>query len=225
MQNNSNIAKYELCCVIANYGMGSRILKESRKCGVSGGTILLGEGTVKNQLLEFLDLNEIKKEIVLMLAEESIANNALEHLSQKFKMNKPNHGIAFSTPMIALIGTSSCKYNKNIENGEVDNIMYNAIFTIVDRSKAEKVVEVAEAAGSGGGTVIKARGSGIHERSTLFSMVVEPEKAVVLNITPKGSAHDIVNAITKALEIDKPGHGVIFVLDLNKTYGLYTDKE
>lgn len=95
----------------------------------------------------------------------------------------------------------------------------------MDRSKAEKVIEAAKATGSGGDTVIKARRSGTHERLILFSMVIEAEKAVALNITAKNKTHDIVNAINETLEINKPGHGVMFVSDLNETDDLYNNKE
>ena len=220
---NNDIARYDLCCIIVDYGLGSKVLKEAKSYGVTGGTILLGKGTIRSYLLKLLDLDEVKKEIVLIVAERSIAEKALEHLNQKFKMYKLNHGIAFSTPVIGLVGTKSCDFHKNIANGGVGSNMYNGIFTIVDIGNAEKVVEAAESAGSNGGTVINARGSGIHERSKLFAMLVEPEKEIILNITKKDKTDDVVKAINDALEIEKPGNGIIFILDLNKTYGLYDE--
>ena len=99
--------------------------------------------------------------------------------------------------------------------------MHNAIFTIVDRGMGETVVEAAEKAGSRGATIIHARGSGIHENSKLFSMVVEPEKDIVLILAEQSLTEGIVASIRETLKIDKPGHGIIFVLDINKTYGLY----
>jgi nitrogen regulatory protein PII len=221
MENNIEFNEFELCCVIVDCGMGSKILKTAKSFGVSGGTILLGKGTIKNPLLEILDLNDIRKEIVLMISEKSIAYKSLEEVSKKYKFEKPNRGIAFSTPIANLLGTSSCKYKENHESRGVNNIMYNAIFVIVERGKAEAVIDTAELAGSRGGTIINARGSGIHERATLFSMVIEPEKEIVLIISEKDKTDDIVLTINKSLDIEKPGNGIMFVIDLNKTYGLY----
>lgn len=213
--------RFELCCVIVNCGMGSKVLKTAKTFGVSGGTILRGKGTIKNSLLEFLDLTDIRKEIILMVTEQSIARDCLEGLSRKFRFDKPNHGIAFSMPLANLLGSTPCRYIKNKENEGVKNMNYHAIFTIVDRGKAEKVIEVAEKAGSKGGTIINARGSGIHEKSTLFAMTIEPEKEMVMIISEREKTDDIVGAIRKELEIDVPGNGIMFTMELSNTYGLY----
>ncbi|HHT50608.1 MAG TPA: P-II family nitrogen regulator [Eubacteriaceae bacterium] len=98
--------------------------------------------------------------------------------------------------------------------------MYDGIFVIVNKGKAEAVIEAAEYAGSRGGTIISGRGSGIHERATLFSMTIEPEKEIVLIISKKEKTEDIASSINKSLEIENPGNGIMFILDLKKTYGL-----
>lgn len=99
--------------------------------------------------------------------------------------------------------------------------MYKAIFTVVDRGKAQEVIDAATAAGSRGATVINARGSGIHEKKMLFSMPVEPEKDIVMILAQDSLVEPISTAIKKALKIDEPGMGIMFVLDINKTFGLY----
>lgn len=98
--------------------------------------------------------------------------------------------------------------------------MYKAIFAVVDKGKAEEVIDAATAAGSRGATVIHGRGSGIHEKKMLFSMPVEPEKDIVMILAPETLVEPISNAIREALRIDEPGKGIMFILDINKTYGL-----
>ena len=98
--------------------------------------------------------------------------------------------------------------------------MYNAVFVIVDLGKAEPVMDAATKAGARGGTVIKARGAGRHEISKLFSMDIEPEKEVVLILSESSQTEQIVTSVRDSLKIDKPGNGIIFCLDVNRTYGL-----
>ena len=98
--------------------------------------------------------------------------------------------------------------------------MYNAIFVIVDRGKAEAVMDAALEMGARGGTVIKARGAGVHETSKLFSMDIEPEKEIVFVLSKASQTEKIVTGVRDKLEIDKPGNGVIFCQDVNQTYGL-----
>ena len=69
MYNDDLSMKYELMCIIVNYGSGSKVLKIAKKNGVSGGTILIGRGTIKNCILEFLDLCESKKEIIFIISQ------------------------------------------------------------------------------------------------------------------------------------------------------------
>jgi nitrogen regulatory protein PII len=98
--------------------------------------------------------------------------------------------------------------------------MYKAIFTIVDRGKAEAVIDSAKNAGAKGGTIINGRGSGIHEQQTLFSFPIDPEKEIVLVIAETDNTEKIVKSIRDNLNIDEPGKGIMFVLDVNETCGL-----
>jgi len=127
--------------------------------------------------------------------------------------------------VLDIIGTGRTIHHKEEENREqetrgVNDNMYKAVFTVVDRGKAELVMDAAKKAGARGGTIINARGSGIHETSKLFSMEIEPEKEIVLILCKSDMTNNIVDAIRRELEIDKPGNGIIFVQPVDETYGL-----
>ena len=215
-----NKKEVELFFIIVNNGLGSKVLRIAKHNRVSGGTIFFGKGTMKNRILEFLDMYDIRKEIVLMAAEKTVAYDAMEKLNHELHLNKPNHGIAFSIPVTNVIGTRNTKCDIVEERG-VHAVMYNAIFVIVDKGKAEDAIEAAAKAGSRGGTIINARGAGVHETSKLFSMDIEPEKEIVLILSEEKHTDAIVSSIKTDLRMDEPGNGIIFVQDVNKTYGLY----
>jgi len=221
MSENTNVLELEMICTVVNFGMGSKVLKFAKQNGISGGTIFLGKGTIKNHLLELLALSDSRKEIVLMIAKATTAYDVLEKINNEFNFKKPHHGIAFSIPVRNLIGVHSYKNNEIInESRGVENSMYKAIFTIVDRGKAEFVMDAANKAGARGGTIIHARGSGIHETSKLFSMDIEPEKEIVLILSEESLVDPITSSIRDSLKIDEPGNGIIFIQDVSKTYGL-----
>ena len=221
MNNSSKGIELELICVIAKFGLASKIISYAKEYGITGGTIFLGKGTIRNPFLEFLELSEVRREIVLMVSEKTTAYNALEELNKKFNFSKPNRGIAFSTPVTRILGTQNLMREDINESRGVENPMYNLVFVVVDRGKAEFVVEAANKAGSRGATIINGRGSGIHETSKIFSMEIEPEKEIVLIISENNLTEAIISSISKELEIDKPGNGIIFIQDVNKAYGLY----
>lgn len=209
---------FELVSIIVNFGLGSDIIKFSKQHEIIGGTIFFGKGTIKNAFLEFLDMAETRKEIVIMAVESTIANTFLEELNKKFKFCKPHHGIAFTTSITGISGATchTYKLNKGVENP-----MYNVITTVVAKGKGEDVIDAATKVGSKGGTIVNARGAGTNETSSLFSMIIEPERELVLILSESSLTEKIVSSIKEALHMDCPGNGVIFVQDVNKAYGLY----
>lgn len=210
----------ELICVIVNDGIGSKVIKTAKKYGASGGTVMLGKGTVNNRLLDFIGLSDIRKEIIYMVAAKNVAYHVLEKLNEEYEFYKPHQGIAFTISICSVIGKKSinCE-NMNLDKGD-EETMYHMITTIVDRGKAEEVMNAATRAGSKGGTIINARGSGIHETAKLFAMEIEPEKEIVIILTESHKTEDIVSSIKEELQIDEPGKGIIYIQNVNKTYGL-----
>lgn len=218
--NKEDLVHLDLIYVIVKFGLGTKIIRFAKKLGIKSATILLGKGTIKNPILEFLEINEGRREIVLMGTTKTTAKTVLEKLNEEFKFEKPNKGIAFTVPLIDVVHSKFEGYESEKERG-VDNPMYHMIFTIVDRGKGEAVVDAANKAGSRGATIINARGSGIHETEKFFGMEIEPEKEAIMIISQSDMTEKIVDSIKEDLKIDKPGNGIIFIQYINNTYGLY----
>ena len=210
---------YSVFFVIVDKGKASKILEESKKIGVKGGTIVYGTGTASGGLLHLLELYEIKKEILLMVVENSIIDNLFKTINEKYHLDKPNKGIAFNIPLKSVMG-NLCNENVNSITDRRDKMNYEAVFVIVERGNADDVIESADKAGGRGATVIHGRGSGIHEKGSLFNIVIEPEKEIVFMLVESDKTDDIISNIKKDLEIDKPGRGIIFAMDVDKAIGL-----
>ncbi|MCM3719501.1 P-II family nitrogen regulator [Fictibacillus phosphorivorans] len=221
MSNHNEIPEFELICIVVDYGVGSKVMQTAKKFGISGGTVLLGKGTIKNSLLEFFSLSSTRKEIVLMVARKTTAYKVLEQLDNKLKFTRKNHGIAFTTSVGSVIGARSCKPIDEKVEGSANENMYQAITVIVDKGNASDVIDAATEAGSKGGTIINARGSGIHETSKVFNMDIEPEKEIVMILSKRDKTDAIVSSIRTKLKIDEPGNGIIYLQDVTNTYGLY----
>jgi nitrogen regulatory protein PII len=209
----------ELISVIVDQGMGYKIIDHAKKQGLLGGTITLAKGTVTHKILDFLGAARVNKEIVTILADQERAYQAMEQLDKELEFNKPNHGIAYSTTISTTMGTKiyACDHATNQRSEET---MHQVITIIVDKGMSEHVIDAAVLAGSRGGTIISGRGSGIHEKGKLFSMAVEPEKETVIILCETTKTDAITKSIREHLDIDKPGNGIIYVQDINKTYGL-----
>ena len=210
----------KLICVIANYGMAGKIVRTAKQNGITGATIFFGRGMVNNVILKLLDLDEASKEIIWMLAGKERAKNVMEVLNERFSFYKANHGIVFSFSIQDVLGAGIkvCDTDKKQEGAKS---MYKAIFAITEKGSAEAVMDAATKAGARGGTIINARGSGIHETSKVFSMDIEPEKEIVLILAKADIYEAIAVAIKNSMKMELPGNGVIFVQDVENTYGIY----
>jgi len=213
--------EYSLFCIIVDFGKGNKVLEKSKELGATGGTFFLGKGTVSNNLLDILGLNEVRKEILIMVIERKLEDFFHDSLTKTFSFNKPNHGIAFSMSLTNFIRNKESKYIADSNKGGVENMEYEAIFTIVDKGLSDDVLEAAKSVGATGGTVIHGRGSGSHEKAKLFNIEIEPEKDIVLILSTIDKTEKIVNSIRRNMNIDEPGTGIIFVLDVNRTSGLF----
>jgi len=212
---------WQLLAVIVNAGQGSKALRQGRLAGITGGTILLGHGTAGKHSLLWSDDSEIRREIVLMVADEHRIQQALVNLQQALKLGKPFHGIAISIKICGLLGSSVCQTNLTLEAEDDDMNLQKAVFAIVDKGMAEMIVDAAEKAGAHGATIINARGAGIHETSRLFSLAVEPEREIVLIIDDSARMPAIIEAVRQAADLDQPGHGILFAVDVDHAIGLY----
>lgn len=215
-----------LSVVVIDSGKGSRVLKEGKKIGVSGGTIFLGKGTVKNHILELLGLDEVKKEIVLMISESTLEGEIHQVLIKKFHIDKPNHGIIFSSPVKRILGVRNCNSPiRDLIIGGKDSMEHEVVFTIIERGLGQGVVDAATLAGARGATIINARGSGIHENNMFFSMNIEPEKEIIMILIERERTDEIIRSIKDTIGIDEPGKGIMFVMDVSKTSGLIRDNK
>lgn len=219
---NTNKIIYDMNIIIVNCGIGSKALSIARECGICGGTIIIGRGTVKNSFLKFFELDQSRKEIIMVISDRKAGCAFLERAYKELKLHKQGNGIAFSIPVTGVIGTKNCMGDiKEDCKGEMDMILYNSIFVIVEKGNAQTVVDTANEAGARGATIINARGAGVHETEKIFAIEIEPEKEIVLLLVDSENTQKVCENISENLKLEEPGKGIMFVQGVNKVYGLY----
>jgi len=102
----------------------------------------------------------------------------------------------------------------------MEGIAYDLIVTIVNKGRAEKVMEAAKKAGAEGGTILHGRGSGVHEKAKLFGIIIEPEKEIVLTLVPSEISQNVLDSILVETDLNKPNKGIAFVLSVDKIAGI-----
>lgn len=94
------------------------------------------------------------------------------------------------------------------------------IVAIVERGRADKIVEKAKKAGAKGATIIYGRGTGETEAKRFLNIHIESSKEIIIILAGKQVYKPIFNAIVEAGELKKPGTGIVFTLDVEELVGL-----
>ncbi|MGP6139647.1 MULTISPECIES: hypothetical protein [unclassified Jeotgalibaca] len=97
---------------------------------------------------------------------------------------------------------------------------YQAIITIMDRGISGKAVEAVTETGSHSGTLLKGRGSGLHEKQRILNVALEPEKDILLLVSKEENVDDIIQNIDEKIKITEPGNGLLVSMQVNRIHGM-----
>lgn len=221
-QELPNGMSFSLLGIIVNRGKGSKILSFASEMGAKDASCFFGKGTINNNVLKMIELNEVAKEIILIVVPGDRETEILDKLNEKFHFDRPNHGIAFMMPLAGILKIkqdTSIKW-KNSSLPAKNQWDYTALFLVVDKGKGESVIRISQDAGYYGGTIIKARGSA-SQLNIVLNMVVEPEKEAVLMLMRSKSAHRLAVLLREQLHLDQPNTGILVKIGVSKTIGLF----
>jgi nitrogen regulatory protein P-II 1 len=90
------------------------------------------------------------------------------------------------------------------------------ITCIVQRGKADAVVQAAQDAGAQGATIYYGYGSGVRERLGLLGLAIDVEKEIITTLVADDQVDRIFERMYFAAELDVPGAGIIYVTRLEK---------
>lgn len=99
------------------------------------------------------------------------------------------------------------------------------IVAVVERGKANNIVEAAKKVGANGATIFYGRGTGESEVKKFLNMHVEASKEIIIILTEKDKYKTIMDAMVEAGELKKPGTGIIFTLPVTNLIGLHHREE
>ena len=206
---------------IVNHTDEAKILKIINKYKVGFKYVMYGEGTASSSLLDYFDLNDEEKAIILSVLPSGMCKKILIEIGDKIKVNECGKGILFSIPL-----SSSTKYmldyykNSEMEDIEMEEAYQHLIVTIVNQGYAEKVMTEAKRGGATGGTTINGRGLGDGKSIKFLNISIEPEKDIVLILVPTDKKNDIMDIILNNCGLKTPGAGICFSLPVDHVVGL-----
>ncbi|NOH14920.1 P-II family nitrogen regulator [Clostridium cochlearium] len=94
------------------------------------------------------------------------------------------------------------------------------IVTIVERGKANSLVEQAKKVGAKGATVFYGRGTGDEEIKKYFNFHIESSKEIIIILSEDSRSEEIINTLVEKGGLNKPGKGILFTFPLSKVIGI-----
>ena len=211
-----------LICIVP-HGKSERITIAARKAGAAGGTVLMGRGTAKNQILEMLGLSDTRKELVYTLLDDGLYSVVRAAVLKEAEKEKRGFGIVFTIDVEKFLKTSSINIQK--EGSYMADATHTLISVIVNAGFADDAMAAARKAGAGGGTIINARGTGREEDEKFFGITIVPEKEMLLILAEKSKESAILEAIRALPCLQTKGIGITYCIDVNDFAPLCTPKK
>ncbi|XOV88876.1 MAG: P-II family nitrogen regulator [Pseudomonadota bacterium] len=90
------------------------------------------------------------------------------------------------------------------------------ITCIVQRGKADAVVQAAQDAGAQGATTYYGYGSGVRERLGVLGLAIDVEKEIITTLVADDQVDRIFERMYFAASLDVPGNGIIYITRLDK---------
>lgn len=199
----------ELIVSIVPHDKGEKLTRAAMESGCRGGTVLIGRGLAKSNLMAILGLGESTKDVILMIVEEEVKIPVYNAIKLASSREKKDFGEIFITNVDTFF-RSGCAECKDSEKTNGDFFMNEMITVIVNKGYADDVMAAARSAGAGGGTVLNARGTARETDERFFGMHIVPEKEMLIIIVPSDRKYAVLDAIRELKCLKEPGMGIAY---------------
>ncbi len=106
----NGIKRVKLLTVIVDRGRGEEVAEVLRENGVTFNLISPAYCAAGSQLMDYLGLTSLERDIVLSVVSERISHEVLNKILYKFDLDGPSNGIAFTVPVAGVSGPLALRY-------------------------------------------------------------------------------------------------------------------
>lgn len=218
---------HRLMIAIVKRGASREVIAAAKEAGADGATVLYAEGIGRNEKPTFLGLPAThEKDVIFIAVDGEIEFAVAEAISHAGKLGKSGYGLGFTIHLSQLLGVPHLndreddrKKMRGVEKMP-ESKDFQLIVTIVNSGDSGQVVKAAANAGAEGGTILEGRGTGVNEQKKFMNFTIDPEKDVVLTLVPAVFAEKVVASIEQAVDLDAPGKGIAFLIDVENVFGV-----
>lgn len=183
-----------------------------------------GRGTATSEILDILGLGSSEKDVVFSIASAQAAEGLLRALDTDLRGGIHASGIVFDLPVTGLsnLVASAIDFRTGQAkktNGEVEQMegaRTNSLILIsCNRGCTDDIMATAKQAGARGGTVIKARWTGIEELEQPYDIDLQAEKEILAIVVPNENRNAIMDAVNAAHGLRSQAQAMICSLGID----------
>lgn len=192
----------------------------------------LGNGTAHEKTLALLGIEKNEKAVLISLVTYPTLKKILNGLEREMKIDLPDRGISVAIPLASIGGSKALEYysagqdlefnedslNKAQNEEEKMETVQELIVAVYEKGYTDMVMDAAREAGAGGGTTIRAKGTGAGAQK-FFGLSLAEEKEMLFIVTSTEKKKDIMKAIMQNAGIDSKAHSLVFSLPVTETAG------
>ena len=188
---------------------------------------MLGVGTARDNIRRLLGLAETEKEVFMCAVPEYKAKQLMKNLVLKMDLDVVGRGIAYTVPISSIAGTNTLHYlcgnagesKEEIQMNEKKQA-YELIVIITNKAYVETVMDVAYAAGAGGGTVVHARGAGNEQAEKFFGVSLASEKEMIFIVLKDTVKEAVMKSVIANAGMQTPAKSLVFSIPVTDVAGL-----
>ena len=208
---------------IVERGKGAATIKLYTRNQIYLHTQFPGKGTATSEIMDILGLGSTEKDIVISYAASAAASLLLNKLDNDLRGAVTSGGIAFCVPLTGLsnLVLATIAYKTELKKGDgkmnSEHRGENSLILITcNQGISGVVMETAKMAGARGGTVFRARLSGVEELESSYGLNMTPEKEILMIIVPNDIRNAEMENINKAHGLRSEAEAVICSLGIDQ---------
>ena len=218
----------QLVMAIADRDKTETVIEIFRESNVFTTDVVLGMGTAPMEILDYLYLSPNEKAVIFGVVTDAGLTPLLKNFKKKLFIDIPGNGIVATVPLNSIGGKRSLEYildGQTLGAGEKEKNMsiktdHELIFVVANEGYSDMIMDAARAAGAGGGTVIKAKGTGAEYSKKFFGFSIATEKEIHLLVTPAQGRNAIMKAIMEDAGLDSKAQAIVFSMPVSNAIGL-----
>ena len=215
--------RMSLIVTIVERGSGAAMMRLYTKNQVFLHCQRPGRGTATSEIMDILGLGSSEKDILFSYATESAAKRLFYQLNNDLRGAVRTSGIVFDLPLTGLnnLVAAAIRYKSEHlrkEEGtmELENTGKNSLILVTcSRGCTEAVMDTAKKAGARGGTVFKARWTGMEDVEQSYDLSLNEEREIVAIVVPNEIRNTVMEAVNAEHGLKSESQGMICSLGVD----------